>query len=461
MKKKIFLTVFLLIILAANSVFALTTNLEIVEDNICKIDIEDNSYFEKKIVNSNLTQNEITLQLKITNEKAARIPSGEVMLVVDSSYSMNETTANGDVRKDVVLSSAQKLVDTLLTANSKTLKVGVVTFSSAITNETTGVEVGVAADAQVVHELSNNSTELKTSIANIQGTGTYTDLDAGITLAKSVFSNEDNNKYMIILTDGIPNLALGYNDLVTYNGLTDVITKTKSTLSSLTDINVITMLTGIANPDAICRQEIVDGETKNYTYAQVIEAVFGTTANPTVGKFYYIDDSKIEETITQNIYNDLLPIEYTLTDITVVDFFPQKIVDNFEMTYVSGIDVSNVSASIDKETNSITWNISKLEAGDVAIIQYNLKLKDDFDTSIINQILDTNQKVDINYKDFDNETQTKTSNVTPKIRILDVTKDESVSKDPLPETGTHTAIVAIIALSIVAIFFGIKSRKIK
>ena len=47
---------------------------------------------------------------------------------------------------------------------------------------------------------------------------------------------------MIVLTDGLPNIAVGYNDLVTYNGLTDVITKTKSTLKSLENIELITML---------------------------------------------------------------------------------------------------------------------------------------------------------------------------------------------------------------------------
>ncbi|MEI3401981.1 MAG: hypothetical protein V8R51_06620 [Clostridia bacterium] len=188
---------------------------------------------------------------------------------------------------------------------------------------------------------------------------------------------------MIVLTDGLPNLAVGYNDLVTVDGLTKVITETKSTLTSLENIDVYTMLTGINNEEATFR---TDG-TNTYTYGQVIQEVFGTEEKPTKGKFYKISDNEIEKTITKKIYNDLLPSENALEDIIVVDYFPQYIVDNFNMTYVDGIDISNISAKIDTTTNSITWKIDKLPAGKTAIIQYRLRLKDEFDESIIDKVL--------------------------------------------------------------------------
>lgn len=104
---------------------------------------------------------------------------------------------------------------------------------------------------------------------------------------------------MIVLTDGLPNIAVGYNDLVTYDGLTDVINQTKSTLNSLNNIQLITMLTGIENEEAIFRP----GDTDSYSYGEVIQKVFGTVSNPTNGKFYKISDDKIEQTITNEIYN--------------------------------------------------------------------------------------------------------------------------------------------------------------
>ena len=457
MKKIFTLTVFLLIILMATNVFAVTTTMEIVEDNICKITLNDYSYLEKKIISSDLENHQVTLQLEITNDSEVIIPEGELMLVIDSSDSMDTIVEGTTTRKDLVLDSANKLVESLLKVNSN-LKIGVVTFSTGTETDDEGhLITGTEADAQKVCDLTTDLSKLTTSISAIEGTGQYTNLDSGLQLAKNSFSSEDNNKYMIVLTDGLPNLAVGYNDLVTYDGLTNVINQTKTTLTSLKDINVITMLTGIDNEEAIFRQE---GEN-SYTYGQVINEVFGTEENPTIGKFYNISDGEIEQTITNDIYQDLVPITQSLKNITVVDYFPQYIVDNFEMTYVEGIDTSNVSAEIDKETNSITWNLDELSAGQSAKIQYNLTLKEEFDESIIDQILDTNEKVEVNYTDFDNTVKTVESDVTPKIKLTTPIEDNTIAEEDLPKTGSPLVVLGFVCLVSLLIFFGYKSQKIK
>lgn len=457
MKKIFTLTLFLLIILIATNVFAVTTTMEIVEDNICKITLNDYSSLEKKIISSDLTNHQVTLQLEITNDSEVIIPTGELMLVIDSSDSMDTIVEGTTTRKDLVLDSANKLVESLLKVNSN-LKIGVVTFSTGTETDDEGhLITGTEADAQKVCDLTNDLSKLTTSISAIEGTGQYTNLDSGLQLAKKSFSSEDNNKYMIVLTDGLPNLAVGHNDLVSYDGLTNVITQTKTTLKSLSDINVITMLTGIDNEEAIFRQE---GDN-SYTYGQVINEVFGTEENPTIGKFYNISDGEIEQTITNDIYEDLVPITQSLKNITVVDYFPQYIVDNFEMTYVEGIDTSNVSAEIDKETNSITWNLAELSAGQSAIIQYNLTLKEEFDETIIDKVLNTNEKVEINYTDFDNTKKTVDSDVTPKIKLTTPTEDNTIAKDDLPQTGSPLIVVGFVCLVSLGIFLGYKSQKIK
>lgn len=457
MKKIFTLTLFLLIILIATNVFAVTTTMEIVEDNICKITLNDYSSLEKKIISSDLTNHQVTLQLEITNDSEVIIPTGELMLVIDSSDSMDTIVEGTTTRKDLVLDSANKLVESLLKVNSN-LKIGVVTFSTGTeTDSESHLITGTEADAQKVCDLTNDLSKLTTSISAIEGTGQYTNLDSGLQLAKKSFSSEDNNKYMIVLTDGLPNLAVGHNDLVSYDGLTNVITQTKTTLKSLSDINVITMLTGIDNEDAIFRQE---GDN-SYTYGQVINEVFGTEENPTIGKFYNISDGEIEQTITNDIYEDLVPITQSLKNITVVDYFPQYIVDNFEMTYVEGIDTSNVSAEIDKETNSITWNLAELSAGQSAKIQYNLTLKEEFDETIIDKVLDTNEKVEINYTDFDNTKKTVDSDVTPKIKLTTPTEDNTIAKDDLPQTGSPLIVLGFVCLVSLGIFLGYKSQKIK
>ena len=465
------ITLILLIISMSTSVFAVTTTMEIVEDNVCTIELDDSSSFEKKIVDSDLTNHQVTLQLKISNDSEDIIPSGELMLVIDSSQSMDTIVSETTTRKDLVLQSANRLVESLLEANSTDLQIGVVSFSTGTeTDPDTGYLItGTEADAQKVCDFTNDLSTLQTQISAIEGTGQYTNLDAGLQLAKSCFTSEDNNKYMIVLTDGLPNLAVGYNDLVSYDGLTDVINQTKSTLTSLNGIDVITMLTGIDNEEANFR---VNG-ANIYTYGQVINAVFGTEESPTVGEFYNINDSEIESTITNDIFHDLVPITHTLTNITVVDYFPQYIVDNFEMDYVEGIDISNVSSEIDLETNSITWTVDELATGETAIIQYTLTLKDEFDESIIGEILDTNEKVDITYNDFDGIGQIQTSDVTPKVQLTaepepipepepEPPEDDTIAPVPLPDTGSHAFIViACIILVSFAIYFGIKSRNIK
>lgn len=463
MKQKISIALCLLLILISTTVFASTpVKMEIVENNICNIKLNENSNFEKKIVSSELDKKQVTLQLQVNNNAINKVPEGELMLVIDSSNSMNETINDtSTTRKDLVLNSAQKLVENLLTLNSSTLKIGVVTFSAS--QEAT--EMGTEKDAQLVSDFSNDLTTLKAKISSIEGTGAYTDLDAGLKLAQKTFTTEKNNKYLIVLTDGVPNMNVGNSDLLKIESLEKVISTTNETLKSLKDINVISLLTGIKSEDATVR---TDG-TNSYTYGQVIQGVFGTPTNPTIGKFYKIDDTEIEKTITEQIYADLIPVEQTLKDITIVDYFPQYIVDNFEMAYVKGVNNLNISSKIDKETNSITWTIPELKAGETLKVQYTLTLKDTFDEKIIDQILDTNQKVEINYKDFDNTAKTTKSDVTPKIKLTEVkqevpktepTQDNTKAPEELPKTGAPMLAGFVAIASIATIAFAIKSKKI-
>lgn len=472
MKKKISIALCSLLILISTTVFASTpVKMEIVENNICNIKLNENSKFEKKIISSDLEKKQVTLQLQINNDAVNEVPEGELMLVIDSSDSMNTKITDTSTRKDLVLNSANKLVENLLSVNSSTLKIGVVTFSASQEQS----EMGTEKDAQLVTDFTNDLKTLKAKISSIEGTGAYTDLDSGLKLAQKSFTSAKNNKYIIVLTDGVPNMNVGNNDLVSIEALEKVISTTKETLLSLKDINVISLLTGINDEKATVR---TDG-TKSYTYGQVIEGVFGTEEKPTIGKFYNINDTEIEKTITEEIYSDLVPVAKTLKDITVVDYFPKEIVENFDMAYVKGTDTSNISTEIDKETNSITWTIPELEAGKSINVQYTLTLKDKFDEKIIDKILNTNQKVEINYKDFDNTAKTTDSDITPKIKLTEIKteepkteptkteptkpvepkKDDTKAPEELPKTGAPILIGLLSITAITTITFAYKSKK--
>ncbi len=436
MKNKIFMGIFLIIILMANISFASynTVTMSVVEEPICTITFSEKSKFEKKLFSKDLSNKEVTLQLQVTNEEIANKPTGEIMLVLDNSNSMSEKVSQDKTRKDLVFEAAKTLVSNLLKDNTS-LKIGIVGFS---TNTDMAKEATIE-DATVVSTLSNDASVLSKAIFNIETNGPRTNLQSGLLLASQQFTNTDNNKYMIVLTDGVPNVAIDY-DKTYYSD--DVITKTKQQLQTLNSkgIQITTMLTGIADESYV-------PATVNKNFGQIIAEVFGTQNNPTAGKFYYVTDSEIEKTITNDIYNSLIPAEKSLKDITVVDYFPEEIVKNFDFAYVSKANMGTISTKIDTTNNSITWTIPELKRGETATVQYKLKLKENFDSSIVGKILNTNQKVDIDYTDLDGEKQTKTSDISPKIKLTEPPVE-------LPKAGNITLIslgVLVIGLFIYSI----------
>ena len=92
MKKRFLITLFLILILVSNISLASydTVTMTVVEEPVCTMEIGESSKFEKKLVEKNLNQKEVTLQLQVTNEEAALQPTGEVMLVIDNSQSMEK-----------------------------------------------------------------------------------------------------------------------------------------------------------------------------------------------------------------------------------------------------------------------------------------------------------------------------------------------------------------------------------
>ena len=437
MKKKISLILFTfitLILLITNLSLASysTVTMTVVEEPVCTIELGENSKFEKRLIEKNLNNKEVTLQLQVTNNETSIKPTGEIMLVLDNSDSMQNETLTGETRKDLVFESAQALVSNLLEDNSQ-LQIGVVSFS---TNTDVSKEATIE-DASIVSSLNNSATELNNAISNIEANGPRTDLQAGLLLASQQFSEEDNNKYIIVLTDGVPNVAIDSNNPY-YSDTT--ITQTREQLQTLENdgIQITTMLTGIDD-----ESYVPNGVTKSF--GEIIEEIFGTPENPTVGNFYYVTDDQIETTITENIYNDLLPVEKTLTNIVIKDYFPEEIIDNFDFAYISNANIGEISAEVNTDDNSITWTIPELASGQTATVQYTLKLKENFDSKIVDKILDTNEKVDITYNDFDGIEQSKTSDVTPKLRL---TEPPAV----LPKAGT-TLLIGFGALAIGLLIF--------
>lgn len=444
-KTKILLTLFLLITLIAtiSSAAYKDVTMSVVAEPTATINFGTKSTVERSVISKDLGNKEITLQLKVTNNETNLKPTGELMLVIDNSKSMLDKVSDTKTREDLVLESAQTLITNLLKNNSE-LKIGVVSFS---TNSDISKE-GTSEDAKLISNLTNDYSKLKTAISNIQYDGPRTDLQAGISLAKTQFTDKTDkaHKYIIVLSDGVPNVAINY-DKKYYSD--DVISKTKSELQSLSDItdNIYIMLTGIKDGDSVASPS-----TK--TYNQIIESIFGTEEKATIGNFYYITDDKIADTIS-TIYKSLLPISQSFSNIVVKDYFTDEIVKNFDFSYVKNPNFGTISSKIDTTTNSITWDIPELKVGETAIVQYKLKLKENFDEKIINKVLNTNSKLDLSYTDSSNVTNTKSSDITPKVKLTENLPTE------LPKAGTTIFFGIMGIVVVIAIAFGIKYILVK
>ena len=429
------------------------TTLEIAEDNICNIELDDLAKFEKKITEFDQSKKTATLTLSLTNLKELEESKKdvEIFFVIDNSASMTADYIDSITRKQAVINSANTLVDKLFAENDK-VNVGVVGFSSL--DSAKGETEGTINDATLRQSLSNSVTDVKNAISNLSDleVGPRTNIEAGITIAYDNFSSKENvQRYIILLTDGVPNNTtdgtfLEYSD--------HVLSRTKSKLEEI-ESNNINIISAMINLD----EEIVE-PTTGKTYKQLAEAVFGTEENPTVSKYFSITDDEIENTIVNDIFNNLIiTFDNSLKNITIVDYFPQEIIDNFNFEYVATPNIGEVSQTIDTSNNSITWNIELLKEGETATLSYNLTLKDEYDEKIIDVILPTNEKVDISAEKEDNTTIDESSDVSPKliVKYEEPAKepvDNTISNKPIPQTGEqylNTLIVLVLIILLIAI----------
>ena len=327
---------------------------------------------------------------------------------------------------------------------------------------------GTLEDAKLIIEPSNKIDEITSAIDNIQTTGGRTNIDAGLQTAKAHFSTETTlNKYLILLTDGVPNNSVGTS--LTYSGNTAK--NTKATLKAIQDsgINIITVMTGVNSTYKPDPDGTSSAEAAGKTYKDLAEEIFGTQEKPTYGKFYYVLDESVENTITKDVYQDVsVVIENEIKDITVVDYFPLNIVENYDFEIFEEANIGTVTPTVDTENNSITWTIGTLEAGKTASFKYKLKLKEKFNEKIINVETPTNQKVDVEYTGTDSTNKKVTSDVTPSIMLKkdgtpdskpEEPKDNSIAPNPIPQTGDNLAFVVLgIVVLAVGIVIYIKKR---
>lgn len=452
---KVFLLLTILLS-AATSVFATngTTTFEKVSDPICTIDTEV-VHFEKQMIEFRQDTKDLTIELRVQNKKTPEeesVVAGEFILVIDNSKSTTEKIDATTTRRDAILKASTSLVNKLFATNPE-IKVGIVSFSSL--DSCKGEKEGTINDAKLRTAPTTDQAAVKKALDAIatEELGPRTNLEAGITIAQENFSKDAKIKNMIIISDGLPNTAVG-GPTITYSGETAVKTKAKLAEIDKSGINIFTVLTGV-NPK--------DMSPAKKTYAELIEEIFGPASNPNFGFFFNVADSQLETTICDSIYSLItVPVDNTVKNLCIYDYFPQDIIDNFTFEYVTQPTHGTISEKIDPETRAIKWSIPELKEGETATVSYRLSLVDNYDPAIIDVVLPTNEKVDLDYV-FDGEKEKDTSDVTPEVVVRYTepeVEDNTVVDTVIPQTGeTAFKVMSIVALAGVCLILNLKYRK--
>ena len=414
------------------------THFGVVDKSVCEMEFGENGKFTKQIISYD--ESSVTLQLDVTNTAEEKIEktTSEIFLVVDNSLSLRDMVSETETRKDLIYNSAKKLASKLYNADPD-FKIGVVSFSSCSDPK----KEGTIEDATLMQTLTTNNSKVLNAIEAINNTdfGSRTNIEAGLELANRSFSKTADKKYIILITDGVPDDDM-HGHTLQFSPI--VMENTKKKLLELDNkgIRLISVMAGVSNSIE---------PTVNLTYVELAEQVFGTEAAPTAGKYYFISDNSIKNIVENNVFNDVEKSKSTLlTNIVIKDYFPQEIIDNFDFAYVSSPTLGNVSSEIDKTTNCITWTIPSLDAGETVSLQYKLTLKDNFNREILDKVLPTNEKVNITDDQGDNETST----VSPKVKVTE-------EAPYIPQAGTSDTIFILISVvSILGIYQYIKYKNV-
>lgn len=164
---------------------------------------ENNITVSKTAVRSQEAPDTWDVTLTVTpNEQDIKPVPLEVVLVLDTSISMNDTLSGRTTRMDAlknVLTEKDGLIDTLANAGAK---VGIVTFNNSATKENRGNFYDLSQDgvAKALKDAINDDGR-----NSMLSTAIYTNIKDGLSKASDFFSESDSNqtnRAVIVLSDG-------------------------------------------------------------------------------------------------------------------------------------------------------------------------------------------------------------------------------------------------------------------
>lgn len=469
MKKICRLLVMFLILLIPFTANADEKELKVIEEG-SEIELEnEQGFFTKKISSVNSEKGEVIIDLELINMKE-RLGNGkeltEIFLVIDNSPSMDFVTPSGKTRKEIIIASAKKLVESVYSLTSN-VKIGIVDFH--------GLEYTYSSadlsNAHLVQTLTNDKQKVLEMLEkqDKKSTVSGTNIDAGLKVAYKNFTGETENKIIVLLSDGNPNADASGNHSsndVTEEKALVIQENTNKTIKEISkDTYVIAMLTGISEEDGRVDKNGKEYERLNTVEEELVavERVFGTKEDPASDKYYLVTMDDVENTITKDILSDIkVQLNPEIKNIVIEDFFPKEIIDNFKFELVETPNFGIVDKEINSKTNSIIWKIDELKGNEIAKLSYKLIMKDMQNKSLLNKEINTNQKVNLSYTDKQEKEHNIVLEKSPKIVLkLKQSSAEVEVKENNPKTDIQNSGLIIIIISILSVvLFYIKTKKL-
>ena len=468
------------------------TKLTIVKQSSDKKYLEnDQGYISTEIVDSNLDMGEVTVEVKLANVKKAQeniqtYENTEIYLMV------SENIVRESEKLTKYLNNIENLSSKILNKSSN-IKIGIIGIKGTI-GDLTETEDGNAiigdkdesdvpgreSDAEIVVKPTNDINKIKEDLnkMNTEKDGYHTNLQAAIRLANKSYSN-NVNKILISLYDDVPDIAIGVENTVSYGGwfseyetIEEAVKGKHEKISTYTRNEILTLKTSnisfiLLRPDNTSYDETWynkdTGEKQlDFDGSPYVQKLYGTIDNPTYGKMYSFDDNNIDKIITENIYQDVNNIiQSDIKDIKIENYFPKEIIDNFDFSVVEQPKSGEVSTSIDKAKNSITWSIENLKGEEIATLKYKLKLKDMNNKNLIDKEIKTNQNLDLSFKDVNSQNYQVKLESSPIIKLVEI-KDNTMATGTIPQTGEKVSIfIVMLVITCVGIFIYSRYKKLR
>lgn len=429
----------------------------------------DQGYISKKIINSNPENGEVTVELTVSNSKKESNNSytnTEVLIILPS--------LNSEAMIQKYTNSLKELVNKLL--QNSNIKLGVIQIVGPIDAYTNGS----SSDAKIAIPLTNDIETFNSSLNNFGNTTqSYNNVQAAIDLAIKSYSTDVNK--ILILPDIVPTVTNGTKNEVQYGGWTGLtaeeatrnavstrVAKTKTSLLKLKSYNVELLM--LRPKDEVYNMTFVNPDNRDEIVAEFdgteyVNELYGTIENPTYGTAYDSNNTDVYTFISEKVSTEILSqIPVSMKNVTITDYFPKDIKDNFEFSYVTKPTKGTISEKIGDD-NTIVYTLDELKGNEAVKISYKLKLKNMSNKNLLNKVISTNEKVVLNYTDSSSIAHEVVLESSPSVKLVKVEepkKDEETPKEDNkettvenPNTGLYVSftVVGLIAFGVAVITF--------